>query len=57
MLTLRSAPEMNLADVVRDGNTAESYGLLSNAEPRDYLLTPSNMKPWNGICREKEVNI
>lgn len=45
MLTLRSAPEMNLADVVRDGNTAESYGLLSNAEPRDYLLTPSNMKP------------
>lgn len=43
VLSLRSATEIHLAGVVRDGNTAENYGLLSNF-PWDYLLTQLNIK-------------
>lgn len=54
VLSLRSAPDMNLAGLVRDGNAAENYGLLSNFDPRHYLLTQSNVKPWKWILQSEE---
>lgn len=54
VLRSRSAPDMNLAGLVRDGNTAENYGLLSKFDPRHYLLTRSDVKPWKWILQSEE---
>lgn len=54
VLSLRSAPDMNLAGLVRDGNTAEDCGLLSNFDPHHYLPTQSNVKPWKWILQSEE---